>query len=719
MRSISKWDQLTRTCFIASWLITSLHSLNSLAQPQFKWVDRYPDLTYSDDHGNSICINQDNNIVYVGHSSNGTSNGNENSFFGIRDTAGNNLWTYHMGKVNVTTCTPLQVRTDTAGYIYILLNFSGKLYFNNDTLTSPHVAPGFALIKLQDSNLVWSYEITQGSTGPWQYRFLEVTPNGTSYISVPFYGTQIFGTDTLIASSSREAALIKLNGQGKVKWARLFYGDWDFGLATNAKEEVYLLRSQGAISSVGHGNCFLLRIDSSGNMLHSQKIIGFGGRTEILGFSYSDKYGFDLALKTYQPATTIHGNILYAKQVGTFIARYDTAFQFIKANKLMDVPNNQYQSFIISDIITDDYGQVVLGGPTFDTVFFRLDTMAYRTFYLIKLDSSFNFRWKKEFAEKGFNSSTQIGEFAMLNEDLYFSANPDGQPSLTFDSFFYNSTKWNDLFFAKLTLDIDTVPICPSTFGYAKLHLCDSMISPSQNHIWYNTGRYLDTLTNYKGCDSIIIIDLVLDSSEYQITRITSCKPYTWTLNNITYTQSGTFKQWNVNSNGCDSLSILDLTIENIDTSISVAGSLLTSNDTNCLYQWVDCSNGFIPIPGETSKSYSPTIIGTYAVVILKNGCLDTSSGHVVTKIGLPENNTSTTTKIFPNPTTKQLTLDFKEKNSSGQLIITDLQGKIIQIETFNNVSTLYTQISSVTGVYLIKVEFMNGVAETFRIFKL
>lgn len=63
-----------------------------------------------------------------------------------------------------------------------------------------------------------------------------------------------------------------------------------------------------------------------------------------------------------------------------------------------------------------------------------------------------------------------------------------------------------------------------------------------------------------------------------------------------------------------------------INKNIISLNNVLYSQDTLCSYQWTNCNNGYSAITGQTNKSFTPSASGSYAVKILKNGCIDTSN---------------------------------------------------------------------------------------------
>ena len=71
------------------------------------------------------------------------------------------------------------------------------------------------------------------------------------------------------------------------------------------------------------------------------------------------------------------------------------------------------------------------------------------------------------------------------------------------------------------------------------------------------SGVYDSLFTNSSGCDSLVVLDLTINSSDTTTTQETACDTYTWLGNN--YTVSGVYDSLFTNSSGCDSLVVLDL----------------------------------------------------------------------------------------------------------------------------------------------------------------
>lgn len=91
---------------------------------------------------------------------------------------------------------------------------------------------------------------------------------------------------------------------------------------------------------------------------------------------------------------------------------------------------------------------------------------------------------------------------------------------------------------------------------------CNPITSPGGNYTWTQSGTYIDTLVNSEGCDSLLTVHYTRLTKDTTYMEVTSCQSYTWPVNNITY-QSSQQITWNQlkNTDGCDSVLILNLTV--------------------------------------------------------------------------------------------------------------------------------------------------------------
>lgn len=217
-----------------------------------------------------------------------------------------------------------------------------------------------------------------------------------------------------------------------------------------------------------------------------------------------------------------------------------------------------------------------------------------------------------------------------------------------------------------------------------------------------NTATFL--LTNAAGCDSLVTLDLTINNNSSSSTTISVCDSYTWT-DGVTYTTGGTYTQLLTNAAGCDSTAVLFLSITTspVATATDDGNGTITSS-IGTAYQWIDCSTD-LPIAGEVSQTFTPTVNGTYAVIVYNDACDDTSTCVVIDYIGIKEISQEMI-QLFPNPTRDFVTI--KMSSSSAQVEVVDAQGKILETSTVDNGGTINLDAYE-TGIYLFRITTENG----------
>lgn len=247
-----------------------------------------------------------------------------------------------------------------------------------------------------------------------------------------------------------------------------------------------------------------------------------------------------------------------------------------------------------------------------------------------------------------------------------------------------------------------------SSSSNTALTACDSYTW--NGNTYTASGTYTYNTTNVAGCDSTATLVLTIGNNG-SITTVTTCGSFQWS-NNQTYTQSGTYNQTLTNVNGCDSVLTLNLTILPLPTAtVTDNGAGVLTSTSGATYQWIDCATN-APIAGATSQVYSPTVNGSYAVIVTNsNNCSKTSECVVVDYIGLDELTFSL--NVYPNPTNGDLSIAVDGIEGDYNLVIQDMNGRTVAI--YNDMihgSGVYTMNMSnvVTGVYFVKMT--NGTSE-------
>lgn len=197
-------------------------------------------------------------------------------------------------------------------------------------------------------------------------------------------------------------------------------------------------------------------------------------------------------------------------------------------------------------------------------------------------------------------------------------------------------------------------------------------------------------------------IDICADIQEGTDAR-TECAPFTWIDGNSYTADNNTASYILQNANGCDSIVNLDLTINTLNNSINVNETTITADNSNATYQWIDCDDNNSIIPGETSQSFNALENGNYAVVLIENGCTDTSQCIEVSTIGLNED-LSLNLTVYPIPFANELKVDFGGVISEGKLEVFDMYGRNVYTSALSNVESKTLILDLTKGTYALKL---------------
>ena len=109
--------------------------------------------------------------------------------------------------------------------------------------------------------------------------------------------------------------------------------------------------------------------------------------------------------------------------------------------------------------------------------------------------------------------------------------------------------------------------ITNSNTGSETITECDSYTWNTNGQTYTQSGQYTEVLTNQVGCDSTVTLNLTITNSNTSSETVTECNSYTWNTNGQTYTQSGQYTEVLTNQSGCYSTVTLNLTINSSSSS--------------------------------------------------------------------------------------------------------------------------------------------------------
>jgi len=221
-------------------------------------------------------------------------------------------------------------------------------------------------------------------------------------------------------------------------------------------------------------------------------------------------------------------------------------------------------------------------------------------------------------------------------------------------------------------------------------------------HTYNQSGIYTQNFTNINGCDSTLTLNLTINHASSSILNETSCDSYTF--NSQTYNSSGTYTASFTNTEGCDSTVTLNLTIQEAETSVSQNGNMLTAQAGAISYQWINCDD-YTAINDATSPTFWATSNGNYAVVITENNCSDTSACYTISTVGISENESLGSIRIFPNPSNGTVTISSSSGLTDATVRIYDLAGKVQLEKSKISGQNIRVDISSLpSAAYFIEI---------------
>ncbi len=150
--------------------------------------------------------------------------------------------------------------------------------------------------------------------------------------------------------------------------------------------------------------------------------------------------------------------------------------------------------------------------------------------------------------------------------------------------------------------------ILPNTATSVSVTACNSYTWPANGVTYTNSGIYSFTTLNANGCTNTATLNLTIHYTTTSTVSATSCNSYTWPLNGVTYTASGSYTYTTTNEFGCPHITTLNLTI--------VTGTTTTINVLACdSYTWFG-------VTYTASGNYTHTSLNA-------NGCVQTTILHL------------------------------------------------------------------------------------------
>ncbi|MFA9214549.1 MAG: LamG-like jellyroll fold domain-containing protein, partial [Candidatus Methylacidiphilales bacterium] len=218
-----------------------------------------------------------------------------------------------------------------------------------------------------------------------------------------------------------------------------------------------------------------------------------------------------------------------------------------------------------------------------------------------------------------------------------------------------------------------------------------------------NAGNYICEVTSSCGTVNTTITAVSVKAKSVFNFNKTICNGETFTFKGNALSQSGNYYDTTSNMAGCDSIITLNLIVNTpLTVTISNNQNVLTATAGLSNYQWY--LNNTI-IAGATNLTHTAIVNGDYTVKVKDaTNCNATSNTLVIQNVGLATLNPLTFT-IYPNPAIK--TLSIESNTNIIDIQIFALSGALVKNAVLTNNTIAVDDLTS--GIYLIKVTDNKG----------
>jgi hypothetical protein len=255
----------------------------------------------------------------------------------------------------------------------------------------------------------------------------------------------------------------------------------------------------------------------------------------------------------------------------------------------------------------------------------------------------------------------------------------------------------------------------------------DASICTGETYNFYGTD-YTNAVSglehrfaNTSGCDSVVTLNLTVNPTSAGVETVTICQGQSYIFNGVTYTTSNnTAKDTLQNSNGCDSIVTLNLTVLPDNLVRQHFNDALFFDNTSEQYvawQWYKDS---VAVTGATQPHYSEKIPlnGVYYVIATDR------MGNTIQTCPLVFTGSTTVLggmKLFPNPasggSSVTLICGYTETQLQGaQVLITQTGTGIIMQQLAAVQPVMQLSVPPVSGIYSITLILSNGKKATINL---
>ncbi|MCH7535579.1 MAG: SBBP repeat-containing protein, partial [Bacteroidetes bacterium] len=513
--------------------------------------------------------------------------GVRDAFIQKTDTSGNFKWAKSFG--GTYSDFGVAVATDLNGNVYITGTYETTVDFDSNGTVYNLTPIGYwdIFIHKLDSNgnFIWAKSV--GGKGEDDSYAVDVDVNGDVCYTGRFEDTADFdpgpGLLEIASEGYYDIFIQKLDGNGNLLWTKTIgstFHDESHAITSDASGNIYATGHywEDADFDPGPGvfnltnqsgpDVFVLKLDVNGDFVWAKNI---GGQSTDRGVSIvmdaddnlllsGDFYGktdFDPGTGEYYITPVGNGDI--------FVEKLDSDGNFIWAKSIggtsweyaygatSDQQNNVYTPGLFHDTPVDF-------DPGYDSL--NLSSNGFKDFFVQKLVPCI--------PSTGVDVISSCTSLTWIDGNTYYQNNDSATFTLN------NATGCDSVITLNFTFTGTTNTDIITSCGY---------------YVWIDSVTYFNNnnsaifiLSDTAGCDSVVNLDLTINKSSSSLHEISSCTDYTW-IDGNTYTSSEYSANHTLtNAVGCDSVVTLNLTIDslpNVEIELGWAKSIVGNE-----YEW-------------------------------------------------------------------------------------------------------------------------------------
>ena len=571
-------------------------------------------------------------------------------------------------------------------------------------------------------------------------------------------------TETLTSAGENDVAIVKFNSSGDYQWSKQIGSDsFDApqGIEVNSMGDVIITgRFRNTVdfnpgsavnnsTSNGTNDLFIITINSGGNYLWHKTFggSGFDSFYDLVTDSQDNILitGYYTGTADLNPGPEVE-EFTSSGTDDLFVQKFDSNGDLIWVKAFGG--SNTENSYGIS---TDSQGAVYIVGDFFDTMdfdpgagVFNLTSAGNNDIFVQKLKSDGDFEWAFKigatFSQAGYAIDVDENSNVIITGTI--SNNVDFDPSAgittlsagsTFDAFL---AKYSQVLCVQPTLSGLTTSINELCEGENLLLTVQGNLNGASNWKLYSgtqcTGIVLESNasgifnriansneTDYfvkaaGGCllqESNCVERTVIVNPAFNLNQNFSiCSgedivmPDGSTLSNVTQSGTATFTLQSITS--CDSIINVLYDVTAVPMNFTLDNNLITviiNPKEGSSISWLDCTNNFTPIVGETSTTYQLTAPVSVAFQVTTNdGCTATSECFTLLNLESPE----TKVDVYPNPFNETLTI--RMETQITEIVIFSMTGSLVYKETLKNHQSAIDTKFIAPGSYIINVRSNN-----------